>query len=191
MALPRITNIAHHLVGSIVRKGDHVVDATAGNGHDTLFLADLVGPEGKVDSFDIQDEAIAATRRRTAGYPQVCLHQISHTDMRTRINGQVRAVMFNLGFLPSGDKSVITKPDSTLAALEDSRFLIEGDGILSVIVYPSHHGGSEEAICVDGWFSRLPSEEFKVWRCGDWPPPVPGNCPKNPAPYLLAAVRRR
>lgn len=191
MALPRITDLAHHLVGSIVRKGDHVIDATAGNGHDTLFLADLVGPEGRVDSFDIQDEAISATRRRTAGYPQVNLHQISHAEMGTKVDGPVRAVMFNLGFLPSGDKRVITKPDSTLAALEHSKSLLDTEGILSVIVYPSHHGGSEEAFCVDGWFSRLPRGEFKVWHCGDWPWPDPERCPEKGAPYLLATVRRR
>lgn len=187
MSFPRVTETAHDLVARFVREGDHVVDATVGNGHDTRFLAGLVGAAGRVDGFDIQAGAIEVTGRELNGLPQVKLHCLGHERMREVVSGPVGAVMFNLGYLPSGDKSLVTRPDTTVEALDAAWELLRTPGgILSVVVYPGHAGGWDESLGVEAWFSRLDPVHHRTLRHG---PAVPS--PQKPAPYLLAAVRGR
>lgn len=185
MPLPRVTELAHLFVRRCLKAGGWAVDATVGNGHDTLFLAHLVGSGGRVDGFDIQGDAIANTRRQTAGLPQVHLHHLSHEKMGEHLAGPVDAVMFNLGYLPSGDKSVITHPSSTLPALETAAQILGGGGILTVVVYPGHEGGSAEAEAVEQWFKNLPREPYRVVHFG----PVGASRAERESPYLLAAWR--
>ncbi|MCL6594483.1 MAG: methyltransferase domain-containing protein [Alicyclobacillus sp.] len=55
-------SLVHLLISQSVGKGGTAVDATAGNGKDALFLAGLVGPEGRVYAIDIQEKALQKTR---------------------------------------------------------------------------------------------------------------------------------
>jgi ubiquinone/menaquinone biosynthesis C-methylase UbiE len=185
MPLPRVTEMAHELVRRHLRPGDRALDATAGKGNDTLFLAHCVGASGRVDAFDIQPEAIAETRARVAGFPQVRLHQRGHESLAEFVEGPLAAAMFNLGYLPAGDKAIATRPDSTLAALEAARGLLAPGGILCVVAYPGHEGGAEEAAAVERWFAALDSSAHRavVYR------PLLGR-PDSPSPFLLAAERR-
>lgn len=184
MPLPRVTELVHELVSRRLHPGDAAIDATVGNGHDTLFLAHCVGPAGRVDGFDIQLEAIAATRLRTDGLPQVRLHACGHETMAELVTGPVSAVLFNLGYLPSGDKDVVTRRDTTLAALDSSLALLAEQGILSVVVYPGHPGGREEADAVEAWFLAQ-GAKLRVVRYGAF-----GHRGDKEPPYLLAAERR-
>ena len=187
MSLPRVTETAHDLVARFVREGDHVVDATVGNGHDTRFLASLVGATGRVDGFDIQSGAIEATGSELQGLPQVKLHCLGHERMREVVSGPVAAAMFNLGYLPSGDKTLVTRPDTTVAALDAAWELLRvPGGILSVVVYPGHAEGKDESLLVEAWFSRLDPVRHRTLRHG---PAVPS--PRKPGPFLLAVVRGR
>mgnify|MGYP000075435497 FL=1 len=147
----RLTEIAHELVAGHVHAGDIVIDATMGNGHDTLFLAQLVGETGHVYAFDVQQQAIDQTRGRLDTHgaaKQVTLIRGNHADMLGRlpagIAGSVAAVIFNLGYLPGGDKSVTTMAESTLLALDASLELIRSGGLISLLVYVGHAGGIEE-----------------------------------------------
>ncbi|BDS09011.1 hypothetical protein NT6N_40510 [Oceaniferula spumae] len=161
-----LIHTAHQLVTEVVRLGDLVVDATVGNGHDTLFLATIVGSDGKVIGFDIQQEAIDSARVRLleAGIPAegVQLHVRSHDEMREVVADEVAAIMFNLGYLPGADKSLITKTDSSLRALEQSVELLKSGGLLTIMCYPGHAGGDTEAAAVKKWVSALPVEKFNV-----------------------------
>jgi 16S rRNA C1402 N4-methylase RsmH len=112
---------AHEMIESSVGVGDMVVDATLGNGHDTLFLAQCVGPTGKVIGFDVQQAALDATRKRLLvagiGESSFELHLESHVQILEYVPFGVSAVVFNLGYLPGADKSVITQVATTLEAL--------------------------------------------------------------------------
>ena len=145
----RVTERAHQSVRAVVRPGDHVVDATAGNGHDTLLLARLVGPDGRVIAFDVQEEAIAATRCRLAvnGIEEgrVFFVNGSHTMLRQHVDRPVAVVMFNLGYLPGSDHAHTTTRDETLIALAEGWETLRESGILSVVCYRGHPGGAEEA----------------------------------------------
>lgn len=164
--LSRPMTCAHDWISRIVSPGDAVVDATAGNGHDTVFLARLAGPSGQVHAFDVQKEAICATRERLEKEglltPAVRLHLASHDRLAELVGGPVKAVVFNLGYLPGGDKKTVTRTESTLAALKQAAALIAPNGLLSVMCYPGHEGGKEEAEAVEAFLSRLPHHSWRA-----------------------------
>lgn len=163
-----LTEMAHSLIKTVLKPGDIAVDATVGNGHDTQFLATCVGPLGKVYGFDVQAVAISATRRRLeiAGLSNVELLQRSHAEMREvlseRCAAGVNAVTFNLGYLPSGDKAVITLAETTIAAMSDGLSLLVPAGIMTILAYTGHDGGNEEAGAVEDFLKNLPVHEFEI-----------------------------
>jgi predicted methyltransferase len=156
--MPTLTALVHEQLATIVGPGDHVVDATAGNGHDTAWLAELVGPTGRVYAIDIQVEAIAQTAARLSAEERsrVVLLTGDHAKWDRLIphasHGRLAAVVFNLGYLPGGDKTRITNTASTLAALEQAVHGLRAGGVLSVLGYPGHPGGAAECNAVAAWF---------------------------------------
>ncbi len=160
---------AHLAIEQVVTAGDITIDATVGNGHDTLFLATRVGPSGKVYGFDIQQQALDSAYRRLddAGESaQVSLYHAGHEMMAMllppSVAGRVRAVMFNLGYLPGGDKQRTTGASTTLAAVQASLSLLAPGGVLSLLAYTGHPGGREEAELVKAWAASLPHDLFTV-----------------------------
>ena len=203
-----VTQQAHALLTALVR-GSLAIDATAGNGHDTEFLARLVGPTGTVWAFDIQREALLRTASRlrerqiavevqwrsrgdvapgacsiTGGPgPQVFCIEASHAEISEHLpassRGQIAAIMFNLGYLPGADKSCITTAVSTRAGLDAAVEWLAPGGVLTVVVYPGHPGVTEEAAAVREWFSQR-ARDGSCELLGELS--VPGNS----GPQLLA-----
>jgi SAM-dependent methyltransferase len=172
MSLPRVLSVAQRFVADYVQPGDCVVDATLGNGIDAVFLARLVGAGGTVFGFDVQEEALDRTRERVErelraeGGAEMCLHLLDHAQMALGVGeeyrGRIAAVMFNLGYLPKAPHERITRPESTMPALEASLALLKAGGIISVVAYPGHKGGDMEAEAVERWASALPHERYQV-----------------------------
>ncbi len=185
MPFPRATEISHWLVKQRLQAGDCAVDATVGNGHDTAFLAQCVGPTGKVDGFDIQLSALESAQDLLEDCPQVQLHHLGHESMDKVVTPGVGAIMFNLGYYPSGDKSLVTRPETTLAALTISLSLLSGKGLLTVVVYTGHEGGPNEGEAVDWWFDSLNQDRYRTVSYGS-----PNRHSSSPAPYLIAVERR-
>lgn len=161
--------LSHLLMRNFVFEGDKAIDATCGNGHDTLALAELSGSTGHIWGFDIQEQAIAETGRRLdeAGLAErVTLLQAGHEEMSRHVYGPVKAVLFNLGYLPGGDRSVITRPETTVGALAQSLQLLGPGGIVMVTLYPGHGGGTSEQQAVDDWAAGLSPQEYYSWRMG-------------------------
>lgn len=170
MGFLSILSYAHKLIEERVAPGDTVVDATAGNGVDTVFLAKCVGLDGNVHAFDIQEEALLQTKKRMAKelpeHERVFLHLRSHAEMLETLpealQGQVGAVMFNLGYLPGTDMGTVTLPESTLPALQGAARLLRKGGIMTIALYTGHEGGEQEAAVVRRWAEQLPQREFQV-----------------------------
>lgn len=171
--MPRIslTEIAHQLLTETLLPGDWVIDATLGNGHDTLFLAECVGKAGRVFGFDIQPQAIQNTRQRlleqgvTAG---VSLFLAGHEHMLAYLprqaSGMIKAVVFNLGYLPGADKSLITRSETTHSAMTAATELLAKQGLISVMAYPGHPGGDAEAEMLAQWCANLDTHTFE-YQC--------------------------
>lgn len=173
--------LSHLFLRTFVRSGNNAVDATCGNGHDTLLLARLVGATGHVWGFDIQHEAIAATDSRLseAGLSdRMTLLTVGHEELASHIAVPVQAVLFNLGYLPGGDRSIITRPETTGAALAQSLDLLAPGGVVVVTVYPGHGGGADEQSTVESWAAGLDPKICHCWRMGQ-------TNVSSTAPYLL------
>ena len=150
-----------------IREGDVVVDATMGNGKDTLFLCELVGESGRVHAFDVQAEAVERTRERVveAGFEaRTSLHLAGHETMKAHVESGVRAVMFNLGWLPGAQHAVTTLTKTTLEAVRAACDLIAAGGIVTVCVYPGHEEGKRELAALDAFAAALPVRTFNVLR---------------------------
>ncbi len=173
--------LSHLFLRSFLRDGDIAVDATCGNGHDTVLLADLVGVNGHVYGFDIQQQAIAETCRKIGESglsDRVTLLQRGHEELAEYIAEPLQVVLFNLGYRPGGDRSIITRPDTTGRALEQSLELLAPGGVILVTIYPGHSGGTDEQSTVEGWAAALEPRACHCWRMGQ-------TNTNQTAPYLL------
>ncbi|MFT4414911.1 class I SAM-dependent methyltransferase [Fredinandcohnia humi] len=151
MKMDRILPFARKLLETAISDGDVAVDATIGNGHDTLMLASLVGENGHVYGYDIQKEAVNNTYSRLSENnlsERVTLFNESHNQILSTIpiqaHGKVTAAIFNLGYLPGGDKTIVTKPDSTIEAIEQLLTVLAPEGIIVLVVYHGHDEGAIE-----------------------------------------------
>lgn len=150
--------MAHDFLAQVITKDDVVVDATMGNGHDTLFLAKLAK---QVYAFDIQEQALQKTSQRLqeAGLINVELLLQGHETVDQFVN-EVKAAIFNLGYLPSADKFIITKPHTTIEALEKLCQMLVKGGRIAIMIYYGHDGGDIERDAVMDYVSQLPQQEY-------------------------------
>lgn len=169
-----LITLCHLTLSSSCKEGDIVLDATAGNGHDTLFLASLVGKEGLVVAVDIQEEALQAARTllHEKGRDDIVrLLQGDHADLCDLLKREIpagrelSAAVFNLGFLPGSDKRVRTSAASTVRALNEVWPHLRAGGLLSVHTYSGHEGAEEESAAVDAWMRGLGWNMARVTSC--------------------------
>ena len=160
---------AHSCVASYLSEGDIAVDATMGNGYDTLFLANRVGEQGKVYSFDLQGSALQATEKRLneKGLShRVRLIEDNHSYLAAYLAedsiNSIHCAMFNLGYLPRSDKTIQTEPLSTIKALNAVIELLEKPGVISILAYTGHNGGKQEAQAVKAWAKTLVKADYRV-----------------------------
>lgn len=166
--LTKVTDLNKVLLEDVINEGDIVIDATMGNGYDTKYLAEKVGENGLVYSFDVQEEAIKSTKKRLEKadlIDRVNLILDGHQNMDMYVNKEVSCIMFNLGYLPRAKHQVITKPETTLEAIKKSLELLKPNGIVSIAIYTGHEGGMEECDEVFGYVSKLDQSEYSVLNC--------------------------
>ena len=159
--------LAREVLERAVRPGDTVVDATMGNGHDTLMLCESVGPEGRVYAFDVQEDAVAETEKllKDKGvFGRAELIQTGHEHMKEYVNGPVSAVVFNLGWLPGGDHAITTRWETTSRAVQAALELLGPGGILVICAYPGHAEGELERRELAGYLAGLDNRRYNVLR---------------------------
>lgn len=157
------TDIARNIINQRVANGNIAIDATAGNGHDTALLAQLVGESGKVFAFDVQEIAISNTKIMLEGLElinRVTLIKDGHENIDTYVKSEVDLIIFNLGYLPKGDHNITTKSKTTTIALKKSLELLNKNGILLVVIYSGHDGGKEELIAVENLLNSLDQKKY-------------------------------
>ncbi|MDD7429044.1 MAG: class I SAM-dependent methyltransferase [Oscillospiraceae bacterium] len=177
-------DIIKRAISENVREGDICIDATAGRGNDTLFMASLVGDSGHVTAFDIQSEAVESTKAllENEGLShRADVRLQSHAEMDTLFEeGTVSCITFNFGWLPKGDHSISTKKESSLEAIEKGLRLLKKDGIMTLIIYYGRDTGFEEK---DAILEYLPTIDSGKYTVLEMPFVNRPNCP--PIPIII------
>jgi len=187
--LKGIINFSHHLLEESVKKGETVIDATCGNGNDTLFLSKLVGENGQVLAFDIQEQAIQNAEQlitdHQRGNVSFILDSHAHASdyVSPEMKGKIGGAIFNLGYLPKSDKSIITQGHSTITAIDTMLQLLKKNGLIVIVVYHGHEGGKEEKETILKHISNLDQKHYQVLRYGFI------NQKNNP-PFILAIQKK-
>lgn len=167
--LTKVTDINKLYLEKIINEGDIVVDATMGNGYDTKYLAQKVGENGFVYSFDVQEEAIKSTAKKLEKEnldKRVKLILDGHENMDKYVEKEVSCIVFNLGYLPRAKHRIITKPNTTIKAIEHSLKLLKPHGVVSISIYTGHEGGMDEKNSVYDFVKNLDQSDFDVLECG-------------------------
>ncbi|WP_158736517.1 class I SAM-dependent methyltransferase [Alteribacillus sp. YIM 98480] len=171
MILPGILPYVRELVDRCLKEGEIAIDATAGNGMDTLYLAKKVGTSGKVYSFDIQQAAIEKTNIRLKDHQldnRVSLILDSHVNAASYLADEehflLKAAVFNLGYLPSGDKTITTKGDTTVQAVSNLLQIMPSRSIIILVIYHGHEEGKKEKQTIETFVKQLNQTSVNVLR---------------------------
>ena len=160
-----LLTVEKSFIESHIKEGGTVVDFTMGNGHDTLWLSNKVGENGKVYAFDVQEAALISSEKllSESGCPKnYTLILDSHANVENYVKEPICAGMFNLGYLPGSDKKITTLRQSTMAAVEAAIRLLEDGGGLLIAVYPGHEEGTLEGLMLDDYFKTLDRKKICV-----------------------------
>lgn len=154
---------AKEVIEEALFPGARAIDATMGNGYDTLWLCELVGETGKVYAFDIQQEAVAHTAERLeqAGMQErASLFGVGHEHMLDTVHEPVDAVLFNLGWLPGAEHGVTTQTATTLRAVDAALALLKEEAVMTICIYPGHAEGSRELESLLEWAGGLDDKRY-------------------------------
>lgn len=196
--LTQTVSVAMTITRSYLREGDTAIDATCGNGHDTLALAQAVGRNGRILAIDLQEEAILASKQLLAAHwientdfvrgSFIHLEEYWHAWSENMEQGMTtdaanpalspKAIVFNLGYLPGGDKKVTTRTEDTLLAVQQALSIIAPVGIVTMVLYPGHEEGAREREALLDFAKQLSASEFHTAHV-DFP-----NQKKNPPEIL-------
>lgn len=174
-----IFNKTHQIIDHQIKKNDLVVDATIGNGYDSLYLLDIV-TEGKLFGFDIQTCALENTDKllKENNKKNYELFLQSHENLLGILKdykNKISLVIFNLGFCPNEDKTITTKVNTTIQAINSAYELLNNKGIILITVYPGHDEGKKESISLKELLENKYKNCSYIYRNTDNPK----------APYLI------
>ncbi len=162
----QITEWCHHFIEEHVKHGDVCIDATAGNGNDTEFLCRLVGDNGAVLAFDIQQAAIDATQKRLSDTGLSHIGRVikdSHANMtHYAAESSISCIVFNFGYLPGGDHTIATQATSSIAAIQAGLTLLVNGGLMSLCIYSGGDSGFAERDALLAYLKTLDPRRYIV-----------------------------
>lgn len=164
--LKNVLSIQKHIIENNIYKDNIVIDATVGNGNDTLFVKKLLNDTGKIYCFDIQNQALKNTKYRILkeGFNLTNIYLIndSHENLDIYVKEEVDLVIFNLGYLPGGNHSIVTKPESSILAISKALKLIKKTGKIIIVGYIGHEGGYEEVMQIHKYLTNIDQKKFNI-----------------------------
>lgn len=184
-----ISNAVNYVKENVRRKINQnsiVIDATLGNGHDTLFLRQQLNNQGFLYGFDIQKQAIEKTRIRLIENDcnsRVQLIHDGHENFDKYIQEPIDIILYNLGYLPKGNKEITTVSHKTLASIKQGMKLLKKGGIIFITVYPGHPAGAVELEELSSYLHGVDQKEYEVMKVDFF------NHRNNP-PVILIIERR-
>lgn len=166
MKQSQITYWCHEIIRSQARTGGLYIDATMGNGNDTLMLCELAGELGEVFAFDIQGQAVEVTRNLLERHEVPTKYHLildGHENMDNYVQqDSVDVICFNFGYLPGGDHKIATKASTSIVAIQKGLELLKSGGMMTLCVYSGGDTGFEEKDCILDYIKELPAKEYTV-----------------------------
>ncbi len=180
MNIEGVLSFAKTLLARSIKPGDIAIDATVGNGHDAVFLAELVGVTGHVYGFDIQKEAIDQSLKHlfeNGLQDRVTLHLLGHENVQSILTNPISigGAIFNLGYLPGGNKEIVTTPKTTISAVQQIYSLLKPGGIIVIVIYHGHEGGAFERDMLLNYVKQIDQQDahvlcYQFINQGNYPP---------------------
>jgi|AntRauTorckE6833_2_1112554.scaffolds.fasta_scaffold00020_11 predicted methyltransferase len=163
MSLMQGVEFSHWIIDNYLENNKVLVDATCGNGYDTLFLSNKLDPNGKMYAFDIQESAIENTKVKLKD-KSLNIEYINdgHEKIDKYINEKINCIIYNLGYLPGSSKDIITKKDTTIKSLQKTLKLLANNGLIVLVIYSEHEGGITEKDAVLDFTSNLDHKKYNV-----------------------------
>lgn len=156
-----VLNLVKQAILPALEQATVIVDATAGNGNDTLFLAEHSSEQAKIYAFDIQQAALVHTQEKTAAYAARIEYVLrSHAELAAVVKEEIDVAMFNLGYLPGEEHDITTKKESTRAAVTQVLEKLSLNGVCIIVAYPGHEAGAQEAAMLEDFLENLPGKNY-------------------------------
>ena len=184
--MTRLTDQVHNLILEKVRSSQLIVDATVGNGHDLLFVLKNCQADAEVFGFDIQAKAITNTQEKLNLenlQEHAQLINDCHSKIESHITSPIDLAIFNLGYLPGGDKNITTKSATSLACLKSCLKLLSPTGAISLMLYPGHPAGAEETQVIQDYLETI-NDKYSVFITKATNPPQK-SLKKAPLHYFI------
>ncbi len=166
MRQSQVTYWCREIINSHAPKGGFYIDATMGNGYDTLMLCRLAGESGRILAFDIQEKALLLTDRLLTEHgvrsrAKLILDGHEHMNLYAE-KESADVICFNFGYLPGGDHRIATSPASSVEAIRQSLDILKHGGLISLCVYSGGDTGFEEKESILGFLKELPARKYTV-----------------------------
>ncbi|NGX63865.1 MAG: Ribosomal RNA small subunit methyltransferase H [Candidatus Anoxychlamydiales bacterium] len=158
---------------NFLNKRDIAIDATTGNGHDSLFLATILSKLGRLYCIDIQKKAIDSTtillkkKLTKKEFQNISIIHTSHEDLQKIVEDEVNLIVYNLGYLPTSDKKIITKAKSTINSIKSALAILAKKAAISIMSYVGHAEGEKEYIAIRDFLKTLDRKQYSV-ICHTW-----------------------
>ncbi|MGM0445204.1 MAG: class I SAM-dependent methyltransferase [Bacillota bacterium] len=163
MSLMQGVEFSHWIIDNYLDNNKVLVDATCGNGYDTLFLSKKLDQNGKIYTFDIQKTAIENTKEKLKD-KDLKIEYINdgHEKIDKYIDEKINCIIYNLGYLPGSNKDIITKKETTIKSLQKSLKLLAINGLIVLVIYSEHEGGEKEKNAVLEFAANLDHKNYNV-----------------------------
>ncbi len=183
----QLTDFIHFIWSGYLFEGMKVLDATVGNGLDAEYICERIGETGTLDGIDLQSIAIDKSRERLtkSGLTNFNLICKDHSEIdRLYLVETFDMIVYNLGYLPTADKTITTTLYKTEMSLNAALRLVKIGGIISVTVYPGHEEGRIESDWIQSWSQNLNPKTYHVMK-------LYYVNQKQSSPYLLLIERKK
>lgn len=153
--------LSHYLIENRVKNNIRACDMTAGNGNDSKFILDKKNPK-ILYAFDIQKLSQERCQKLIGQRENFKFILDDHKNIEKYIEEKIDLFIYNLGFLPRGNKSITTNYKSVIKSLESALSLLNKNGLILITFYPGHEAGKDEAFYVGIFLKNLDQKKFHL-----------------------------
>lgn len=153
--------LSHYLIENRVENNIRACDMTAGNGNDSKFILDKKTPK-ILYAFDIQKLSQERCEKLIGQMDNFKFILDDHKNIEKYIEEKIDLFIYNLGFLPKGDKSITTNYKSVIQSLKSCLDLLNENGLILITFYTGHEEGKNEEKYVGEFLKNLDQKTFQV-----------------------------